>query len=134
MLILTFNLIQQFHPSLNTWWLVLLISIYFAFQDIFLIFGGLFVVLQIYMWLCARYMKIEREWNWVIYNYLLGLSAIFWALDAFKCDANGINYHTLWHITTALVGYFGIRIVSRYDYFMGMLNARDARNYYMRNN
>ena len=63
MLILTFNLIQEIHPSLNTQWLAVLISIYFAFQDIFFIFGGLFVVLQFYIWLCARLMRVNSEWN-----------------------------------------------------------------------
>ncbi len=134
MFVLTFNLIKQIHPSINIQWLFLLIGIYFSFQDIFFIFGGFFVVLQIYMWLCARLMKIRSEWNWTIYNYLLIFSAIFWALDTFKCDEGGINFHALWHITTAFVGHFGMRIISRYDYYMAMLNAKDAREFYMRNN
>jgi len=134
MFVLTFNLIKQIHPSINIQWLFLLIGIYFSFQDIFFIFGSFFVVLQIYMWLCARLMKIGTEWNWTIYNYLLILSVIFWTLDTFKCDVNGINYHTLWHITTAFVGHFGMRIISRYDYYMGMMKAKDAREFYMRNN
>jgi len=72
MLVLTFNLIKQIHPSVNIQWLFLLIGIYFSFQDIFFIFGGLFLVLQTYIWLCARLMKVGNEWNWTIYNCLLG--------------------------------------------------------------
>ena len=125
MLILTFNLIQQFHPSLNTWWLGLLISIYFAFQDIFLIFGGLFVVLQGYIWLCARLIKVSREWDWVIYNWLLGMSVVLWALDTFYCVAGGVNLHTLWHMTTGLLGHFGMRMLKRYESLDMMLKSKE---------
>ena len=92
------------------------------------------MVLQTYIWLCARLMKVGNEWNWTIYNCLLGFSGMFWALDTFKCDENGVNYHMLWHITTALVGHVGMKIISRYDYYMGMIRSKDAREYYIRNN
>jgi len=134
MFVLTFNLIKQIHPAVNIQWLFLLIGIYFSFQDIFLIFGGLFVVLQIYMWLCARLMKVSGEWDWTIYNCLLVFSVIFWVLDTFKCDEGGINYHMLWHLSSALVGHVGMKIISRYNYYMGMIRSKDAREYYIRNN
>ena len=133
MLILTFNLIQQFHPALNTWWLGLLISIYFAFQDIFLIFGGLFVVLQGYIWLCARLIKVGREWDWVIYNWLLGMSVVLWGLDTFYCVVGGVNLHTLWHMTTGLLGHFGMRMLKRYESLDMMLKSKDAREFYLNN-
>jgi dihydroceramidase len=131
MLILTFNLIQEIHPSLNTWWLGLLIGIYFAFQEMFLIFGGLFVVLQCYLWLCARLMKISDSWNWTFYNWLLLISAILWILDTFFCNPSGINCHAFWHITTALASHFGMRIKDKFDYYSRWLKAEDAREFYL---
>jgi dihydroceramidase len=133
MLILTFNLIQDIHPSLNTQWLGLLLSIYFAFQDIFFIFGGLFVVLQCYIWLCARLMKVSGEWNWTIYNWLLLISMIVWLLDTLYCVVGGLNFHLIWHITTGLMAHFGMRIKNRFDYFNAMLKSKDAREFYLNN-
>ncbi len=130
MFILSFNLIKEVHPSLNIQWLFLLLGIYFTFQDIFLIFGGFFIVLQTYIWLCARYMKIENGWEWPIYNILLLVSGIFWGLDTFYCKKTGINYHTLWHISTGLLGHVGLRIIRRFDYINAMLKSKDAREFY----
>jgi hypothetical protein len=118
MFILTFNLIKSVHPSLNDNWLIVLISIYFSFHDIFLIFGGLFVILQIYVGLCANYMSIRSGTNDIyIYILIAVVSGILWVLDTFYCDIKGINYHALWHITTGLLGHCGMRIVDKYDKF-----------------
>jgi len=130
MLILTFNMIQMIHPSLHNNWLGLLVAIYFAFQDIFFIFGGLFVVLQGYLWLCARHMSIGG-WNWTIYNVFLLISGILWILDTFFCDKNGINCHAIWHITTAIASHFGMRIINKYEYYMEWLKAKDTKNFYL---
>ncbi len=119
MFVLSFNLIKNVHPSLNDNWLVLLIAIYFAFQDIFLIFGGLFVVIQIYIGLCAKYMtkKMNNKRDMVLYGILGVVSGIIWSLDTFFCDPLGINYHAIWHITTGLLGHVGMRIMYKYDNF-----------------
>lgn len=117
MFVLSFNLIKNIHPSVSNNWLVLLIGIYFAFQDLFFIFGGLFVVLQIYIGLCAKYitkqMNNKRDMN--LYGFLGILSGIVWLLDTFFCVPSGINYHSIWHITTGLLGHVGIRIMHKYD-------------------
>ena len=116
MLILTFNFIKTIHPSLNYNWLVLLILIYFSFHDIFLIFGGLFVVLQIYLGLCTNYMSKRLRSNDInIYLFIALVSGFIWMLDTFYCDMNGINYHSLWHITTGVLGHWGLRIKNKYD-------------------
>ena len=73
-------------------------------------------------------MKVSGEWDWTIYNCLLVFSVIFWVLDTFKCDEGGINYHMLWHLSSALVGHVGM------NYYMGMIRSKDAREYYIRNN
>ena len=119
MFVLSFNLIKNVHPSLNDNWLVLLIAIYFAFQDIFLIFGGLFLVIQIYIGLCAKYMtkKMNNKRDMVLYGILGVVSGIIWSLDTFFCDPLGINYHAIWHITTGLLGHVGMRIMYKYDNF-----------------
>ena len=117
MFVLSFNLIKNIHPSMSNNWLVLLIAIYFAFQDLFFIFGGLFVVLQIYIGLCAKYitkqMNNNRDMN--LYGFLGILSGIVWLLDTFFCEPSGINYHSIWHITTGLLGHVGMRIMYKYD-------------------
>ena len=134
MLILSFNFIQSIHPTLNIRWLIILISIYFAFQDIFFIFGGLFVVLQIYLWLCARYMSVSSsDSNWKIYNIVLLISGILWIIDTFLCDAKGINYHALWHITTGLAAHFGMKIKSKFDFINNALKSGDVQEYYLNN-
>jgi len=117
MFVLSFNLIKNIHPSVSNNWLVLLIGIYFAFQDLFFIFGGLFVVLQIYIGLCAKYMtkQMNNKRDMIIYGFLGIVSGIIWLLDTFFCDPSGINYHSIWHITTGLLGHIGIRIMHKYD-------------------
>ena len=133
MLILSFNFIKSIHPTINNGWLVILISIYFAFQDIFLIFGGLFIVLQIYLWLCARYMSVSSGRDWKIYNFVLLISGILWGIDTFLCETKGFNFHALWHITTALVAHFGMRIKRKFDFINGILNSKNGRDYYIIN-
>ena len=133
MLILSFYLIQEVHPTLNIKWLGLLIGIYFMFQEIFFIFGGLFVVLQIYIWLSARYMSVSSKRDWKIYNGLLIVSGILWATDTFLCDAKGINFHALWHISTGLLGHFGMRIMNKFDFINNALKSGNAREYYLNN-
>ncbi len=133
MLILSFNFIQSIHPTVNNGWLVILISIYFAFQDIFFIFGGLFVVLQIYIWLCGRYMRVSSEGDFKIYNGILLVSGILWVIDTFLCDTKGVNCHALWHITTGLGAHFGMRIKRKFDFINRILNSKNAREYYLNN-
>lgn len=133
MLILSFYLIQGIHPSLNIRWLGLLILIYIAFNELFFIFGALFVVLQIYIWLCARYMSVSSKRDWEIYNGVLLISGILWAVDTFMCDTKGINCHALWHITTGFAGHFGMRIKRKFDFINNALKSGDAREYYLNN-
>ena len=78
-------------------------------------------------------MRVSREWNWVLYNWLLLISIILWILDTFFCVPGGINCHALWHITTGLASHFGMRIKDKYDFYMGMLKAKNAREFYLKN-
>ena len=61
-------------------------------------------------------MSIRTGTNDVYIYILIALvSCMLWILDTFYCDVNGTNYHSLWHITTGILGHCGMRIVNKYD-------------------
>ncbi len=109
MLFFCFSVIQRLNKRINNYFLGILYSVYFAFNEYWIIFVLLFGCMVKYMFYLLKHKKHYKESKVNVTISIFIVSTIAWIVDQISCHYIGNTYfHTLWHVGTALAILHGV--------------------------